>query len=492
MDALNSISNLDAKDRIKKDYERLLSSQRLRPTRDDKRAGDLNLETFSDKGRIVRSAPFRRLNSKAQVFSMARSGAVRTRLTHSLEVANYGELIADPLARKLVTNGSLPATLRLAFVQMVENSCLLHDIGNPPFGHMGEYAIQQWFTEKKPELVSSWVALGKLTREEAESHLDPYTHFDGNPHGFRIITRLQWLNDEYGMNLTCSLLASYLKYLGTQPESGRFRKKTGYFSSEEGVVKSVWKKLGLRTDTEGLPDQRHPLTFVMEAADDIAFCLSDIEDALEKRVVTEAEFIAWMKTKNYRLENLISEATKQSNLVRNGTYHLFRLERSKELVESAVNAYLQYEDKILHGLMEKSLLSVDPEAKRLLELLKEFCVRHVYTSREAIDTELVGLNAITGVLNAYFPVMCMTTEQFKEISNIDNKDRLSNFPIPSLLYSLLPEKHRLAYKWYKEQNPRFEPVYRAQLVVDYVAGMTDSHVLKIFNMINGSQQFGLE
>src|SRR5713101_8353436 len=96
------------------------------------------------------------------------------------------------------------------------------------------------------------------------------------------------------MNLTCSLLASYLKYLGQRPDRNhKFRKKIGYFPSEEEVVKDVWKKLGLLTDPEGFPMQRHPLTFLMEAADDIAFCLSDIEDALEKRVVPENEFIEW-------------------------------------------------------------------------------------------------------------------------------------------------------------------------------------------------------
>src|SRR5437667_2956927 len=118
-------------------YRRLLSPKRRRDTRDPDRKKDLDLdlETFSDKGRIVRSSPFRRLQGKAQVFSMARTGAVRTRLTHSIEVGNYGELIAETLTRRLVKRGSLPPDLRFPFVQTVENACLLHDIGNPPFGH---------------------------------------------------------------------------------------------------------------------------------------------------------------------------------------------------------------------------------------------------------------------------------------------------------------------------------------------------------------------
>src|SRR5438445_1834210 len=128
-------------------YRRLLSSDRVRETSDKDRKNDPYLETISDTGRIVRSSPFRRLQGKAQIFSMARSGTVRTRLTHSIEVSNYGELIAESLTEALIARHSLSSDLRLPFVRTVENACLLHDIGNPPFGHMGEHAIGQWFGE---------------------------------------------------------------------------------------------------------------------------------------------------------------------------------------------------------------------------------------------------------------------------------------------------------------------------------------------------------
>src|SRR5712691_4205688 len=180
-------------------YRRLLSSDRVRETSDKDRKNDPYLETISDTGRIVRSSPFRRLQGKAQVFSMARSGAVRTRLTHSIEVSNYGALIAESLARDLINKRSLPQDLRFPFVKTVENACLLHDIGNPPFGHMGEYAIQTWFTERKPILLEKWVKFGKLDGDTFERHLDSYSEFDGNPHGFRIITGLQWFHDKNGM-----------------------------------------------------------------------------------------------------------------------------------------------------------------------------------------------------------------------------------------------------------------------------------------------------
>jgi dGTPase len=468
-------------------------------TKDKDRLRDRDLETVSDTGRIVRSSPFRRLQSKAQVFSMARSGTVRTRLTHSIEVSNYGELIAEMLANELILDGSLAPDLRFSFVKTVENACLLHDIGNPPFGHMGEYAIQQWFRRNKNALKKRWVGFNRMTGSVAKHHLDAYSNFDGNPHGFRIITRLQWLSDEFGMNLTCSLLGSYLKYLGEKPNNQKFHKKIGYFPTERDVVKLVWRKLGLLVGNDGLPSQRHPLVFLMEASDDIAFCLSDIEDALEKKVITEDEVISWMESA--KSGDLLAEALKQAkeieikrpgSLAKYGRYHLFRLELSRYLVRCAVDAYKQNEEKILTGSMKESLLGTNAEATRLLELLKEFCSMKVYTSREAIDTELAGLRAITGLLDAYRPLMLLTTEEFRSLRKKDNKG-LKKYPILSLLYSLLPAKHRLAYDWFCEPpNGLLEPIYRTQLVVDYVSGMTDGYVLKIFNMINGTQHFDIE
>jgi dGTPase len=242
----------------------------------------------------------------------------------------------------------------------------------------------------------------------------------------------------------------------------------------------------------------------MEAADDIAFCLSDIEDALERSIVTEQTYLNWMsapKRQSSFLLRAIARAEEINTvagqpgklpLVKNGTYHLFRLNLSKALVDWAVEAYLKNEDKILAGSMTDSLLDTNSEARRLLDLQKEFSARYVYTSREAINTELSGLNAIKGLLDAYEETLLMKTEEFEYLSDESNKDRLKKYPIASLLYTLLPEKHRLFYQWCKKKNPKLEPVFRAQLVVDYISGMTDSHVLKIFNMINGTQQFGVE
>src|SRR5262249_18405656 len=149
------------------------------------------------------------------------------------EVSNYGELIAGEIAKRLIAKKSLSQDLLLPFVQTAENACLLHDIGNPPFGHMGEYAISKWFEANRAELAARWGKDSEMTETEANEQLQPFQSFDGNPQGFRIITRLQWFRDEYGMNLTCGLLGAYTKYLADSPNSDSpFNKKIGFFPSE--------------------------------------------------------------------------------------------------------------------------------------------------------------------------------------------------------------------------------------------------------------------
>jgi dGTPase len=471
-------------------YKRLLAPNRLRQS--SVRRESSGLEALSDKSRIISSAPFRRLQSKAQVFSLARSGAVRTRLTHSIEASNYGELIAESLAQTLVKSKSLSEELRLPFVQTVENACLLHDLGNPPFGHMGEYAIGRWFRNNREDLLSQWKQ-AHITPAEAKRFLDALERFDGNPQGLRIITRLQWLSDEYGMNLTCPLIAAYSKYLGGGVNKKLpFCKKIGYFPSEENTIKKTWEILELKTTSRGLPAQRHPLAFIMEAADDIAFCLSDIEDALEKSVISEREFLEYIRPK---LPKKVESALRSANQVRdvitsNGTFHFFRLELSSELVDTAVRIYKDNEEAILQGTLVTSLLGTDHTASQALETLRDFAAERIYTTREAVEIELGGLKAIEGLLDAYRSMLLMRTDEFTGLEN--QRESKRSRPMEVLLRSLLPAKQMRAYEWQTRNDPKLEPIHRAQLIVDYLSGMTDTHTLKIYNIINGTGPVEIE
>ena len=449
------------------------------------------LEAVSDKSRIIGSPAFRRLAGKAQVFSLARSGSVRTRLTHSIEVSNYGELIAASIADALVDSSKLDSASRIAFVQTVENACLLHDIGNPPFGHMGEFAISEWFRENRNELLAHWTKLGKITGDEADRFLDAFEHFDGNPQGLRIVSRLQWHADEYGLNLTASLLATYLKYLGATPESSLpFRKKIGFFPSERDVICDVWESLGLRVRQDGTPDQRHPLAFVMEAADDIAFCLSDIEDAIERNVLAESDVLRRLRGPLNEFVRSAEENAKKNvrALAPNGTYHFMRLAISTSLVKAAVASYITHENEILNGTMATSLLATDPRAQSTLRALRVLAEELVYLSREVVEPELGGLTALKSLLSAFKPVMLLDTEEFVSLADSTRSDRFRDQPISVLLRSLLPRRQLLAYEWHSKKSPKHEPMFRTQLVVDYISGMTDEYALGIVNMIGGTRQ----
>lgn len=305
-------------------YSEIITTERLRKSTTD-RTPELISETESDKARIIFSAPFRRLQKKAQVFPLESNAAVRSRLTHSLEVSIIGRQIAQMIAKELFQKKCIDETE--PFVNIVESACLLHDIGNPPFGHFGEAAISNWFKEKavKSEIF-------KRHRDSNTSHYIDFENFDGNAQGLRIIAKLQG-EDQFGLNLTCSVIAAYLKYPHSEssrkPGTNDLHKKPGYFLTEEETIKSVWSKLSIPLHI------RSPLTFIMEAADDIAYCLSDIEDGIEKKLVKFEDFIAEIQN------SLQGEAlTHWQELVRNaesnkGTIKKFIYIRTNLITRSA-------------------------------------------------------------------------------------------------------------------------------------------------------------
>ena len=278
-------------------YDKLLSRERIRQSKIQGRS--LEEEAESDRGRVLFSAPFRRLQSKAQVFALETNASVRSRLTHTLEVATVGRQLAQAAftefgrrdeLEKLGLNGK-----DRAFVSFVDAACLIHDLGNPPFGHFGEAAISEWFQQNESDLKPKQIS-GRAARLW-EDHYKDLLNFDGNPQGLRIVTHLQCEEtaDFTGLNLTATTIAATIKYPYDSSEIGTLgKKKAGYFQTESEVVAKVWKILGIKSS-------RHPLVALMEAADDTAYCISDIEDGIEKRVVSQdamADFIK-KRIRNY-------------------------------------------------------------------------------------------------------------------------------------------------------------------------------------------------
>lgn len=236
----------------------------------DASASEWRLEIERDFDRLLFAAPTRRLADKTQVFPLDRNDSVRTRLTHSHEVANFARGIGMRLAFDLKGDifGALPENFCVErdVPALLAAIGLAHDLGNPPFGHQGEAAMRAWY---KRHLKSEVAQQPDVNRPPI---FDDFFKFDGNSQTFRLVTKLQILNDDYGLNLTYATLAALIKYPRSSYTSSPGKwKKHGYFYSEEKVIKDVWENTGL---TEGV---RHPFTWLMEACDDIAYDLLPVD-----------------------------------------------------------------------------------------------------------------------------------------------------------------------------------------------------------------------
>lgn len=483
-------------------YSSILTTSRLRQS--DVPGRTIVTESVSDRGRVLFCAAFRRLQQKAQVFSMEPNAAVRSRLTHSLEVSQLGRYIADEIGDRLGKRNELNPMEREAFVNFVETACLMHDIGNPPFGHFGETAIQQWFNENGEQCVKNSVRLisGDVRSDDPRliGALADFKEFDGNPQGIRIVARLQWNTDPYGLNLTKTTLASFLKYIRRAGEnsSGNFKKKAGYFSTEETVVKSVWAELSY------LVPQRFPLAYVMEAADDIAYCVSDLEDSFEKGLVHKAS--AFQEIEAHFLESPISEddstyieIKKTIAAVRMGkredgrefTFTDFRTSLNRTIVAYVADRYVNHHDEVLSGTLD-ALLPLNSPSGAMLEALKVYCRNNVYGHVSIERTELAGYTAIRGLLDHFSPLLKCSRERFLSALNDERKDS-SGAPIiiKSKLLRLFPEKYIKVYRNFIESDVQDDSANfrewnaRAHLVVDFVSGMTDDFAMTTFRTLAG-------
>ncbi len=400
----------------------------------------------------------------------------------------FGELIAGKVFDNLVSSGTAEENLRLPFTKTVSNACLLHDIGNPPFGHLGEYAIQKWIADNEQSLCSSWKKQG-VAQEHVARFLPGFKYFDGNAQGFRIVSRLQWLSDSSGLNLTASLLASMVKYLTPTPATTKnrlgFRGKVGYFESESKTLEQIWKRLGLKWDANaGLPGQRHPLVFLMEAADDIAYCLSDIEDALEKRIVSEEAFKKALDRTTRRKHWKKLDSKKRH--CKYAEFVVFRTNLTRHLVNRAAEIFCEQHDAILDGELQHPLLDLDKESSAALDGLKQFARKNIFVSAEAVGVELSGFQIVTGLLDALSPLLSLASMDFRALLERKRSGKKpSEFALESRLVELLSRKHALAFLDCVDAEPDLEPIFRLQLLLDYVSGMTDSHAVKTYHVVRG-------
>lgn len=471
-------------------YESLLSPKRIRQSSSKKK--DINAESASDRGRLVFSSPFRRLQKKAQVFPLETNASIRSRMTHSLEVAHIGRYISSLIieqihnqAKKLGLEGN-----EIAFMNFVETSCLMHDIGNPPFGHFGENAIQDWFNENGLDVFEKATKIKdhKLL-EFKNKYLSDFCHFDGNAQGLRIVTKLQGDDGKTGLNLTFSQLASYLKY--THPSSDiddelLFRQKAGYFQSELDVVTRMWKSLGMKSNV------RHPLVYIMEAADDIAYCMSDVEDGIEKGIITEDVFwkelsIIWdsfdnLSKRDY-LPSIIVKARKKQII---DPFTVFKTEITNRMAKFSADRFIKNHENILLG-DSGPIFSEDSIEYWTLKSLKKFAKKHIFRSPEAENIELAGYEIMKGLLKHFSPLLICSMEDFESILNFEKSSKnLKKTDLHRRLVNRLPKKYIKTYiKTVEGKSLAEEWYHRAHLIVDFISCMTDDFALNTYQLLSG-------
>ena len=462
-------------------YSRLLSARRIGA---GSKSGSKNIESFySDRTRILYCSAFRRLQQKAQVFSMETNSSVRSRLTHSLEVSDLGRKLANDIAYRLKNKGWLTDTNIPVVVAIVENACLLHDIGNPPFGHFGESAIQDWAVHKAAKTTP-----GNVTYEGLlEKLMRDFVEFDGNPQGFRTVTKLYTDFGSNGLDLTCATLLCGLKYARTtcEPKGEGIMKKAGFFQTEEKLVSEILESVEME------PHRRYPLTYIMEAADDIAYCMSDIADGIEKRIISEAEFVeafARKWTEKYGAKSMPKEITDFQKNPKNahGFNRDFSIPWSTRAAKEAVQVYMDHHDDIYAGTFG-ALISDEMPMGKVLGTISAVCGEVLYPSIEAESIELTGYAVITGILRHYERLLKLPYRDFHRLLNGERKGLAVETRLFNRLGVRCVNAYRFALEELKDDDDFAEREWwlRVHLLIDHISSMTDAYALETYQMLEG-------
>ena len=332
-----------------------------------------------DFDRIIFSSAFRRLQNKTQVFPLPGSVFVHNRLTHSLEVASLGKSLGDDVAHILKQkHPELVGTLFEEIGTIVQTACYAHDMGNPPFGHSGEKAIQTFFTEGR----------GKTIQEKVSKRFwEDITHFEGNANAFRLLTHKFLGRREGGFVMTYATLASIVKYPFSATKAGKHG-KFGFFSTEETIYRRIANELGIikkQDDQDGVAYARHPLVYLMEAADDICYEIMDIEDAHKLKLLSFEEtkdlLLGFfdLQTKMDILQRIKDEDLTDEN----EQVVYFRACAVGKLESECVKAFVDNEEDILAGTFEGSLIKHIPElSRKAYEACSKVSVKKIYRRQQ--------------------------------------------------------------------------------------------------------------
>ncbi|HRN16161.1 MAG TPA: deoxyguanosinetriphosphate triphosphohydrolase [Xylanibacter oryzae] len=437
-------------------WERLISNKRLGQEHRHMERHDDRTEFRRDYDRLIFSAPFRRLQNKTQVFPLPGSVFVHNRLTHSLEVASVGMSLGTDASQKILAmHPELQSSHISEIGSIVSAACLAHDLGNPPFGHSGEKAIQTFFTEGNGASLKS-----KISKQ----FWDDITHFEGNANAFRILTHRFNGRREGGFVMTYATLASIVKYPFASALAGSHG-KFGFFKSEADIYKKIADELGIickSKDNEPMKYARHPLVYLVEAADDICYEIMDIEDAFKLKILSykDTEDLMLNFFDNENRQRILKRMEDEGLSDENEKVVYLRACTIGKLENECVNVFVENEEQILKGTFEGCLIENISEIPReAYKHCSDISFKEIYKSKPVLDVELSG-----------FKIMGTLMDQMVEAVTY-----------PERFYS--KQLINRVSSQYDIESDNIET--RIMAVLDYISGMTDIYALDVYQKING-------
>ena len=437
-------------------WQQLISNKRLGQEHRHAERHDDRSEFKRDYDRLIYSAPFRRLQNKTQVFPLPGSIFVHNRLTHSLEVSSLGQSLGNDVCTRLkLKHPELANTLFEEIGTIVSAACLAHDMGNPPFGHSGEKAIQTFFTEGDGKQLKSMVS---------SQFWDDITHFEGNANAFRLLTHRFFGRRQGGFVMTYSMLASIVKYPFSSSWAGRHG-KFGFFQSEAEDYRKIADELGIICKSkpgEPLKYARHPLVYLVEAADDICYEIMDIEDAHKLKILSFEEttqLLLGFFDEDMRRE--ITARIREEGVTDNNEQVVYmRASVIGKLENECVRTFVEHEEEILNGTFEGSIIgNIAPLQREAYRRCTEISYQKIYHSKPVLDIELSGYKIMETLMSVF-------------VNAAVN---------PKRFYS--QQLLRRVSSQYDIHSEDLET--RIMAVIDYISGMTDVYALDIYQKIKG-------
>ncbi|PHV72210.1 deoxyguanosinetriphosphate triphosphohydrolase [Sporanaerobium hydrogeniformans] len=466
-------------------WEKLLCTERQRISSSN--VTSHRNEFDKDYDRIIASSSVRRLQDKAQVFPLQENDFTRTRLTHSLEASAIARSFGLAIGEKLVEKGEFSEVKQIyQLSSLLAVAGLIHDLGNPPFGHYGEDIIRKWFTKwfhsvEFNEFNEEYRRKNKkdsITEQEKED----FIRFEGNAQTLRIISKLQFMNDQYGVNFTYATMATIMKYPWKSTDSrARVKNKFGFFVAEHNVANKIFEKTGIDKG-------RHAATYLLEASDDIAYLLADVEDGVKKGIIdwdlTYKNIKEALKNEE-QLKEIFKELDEKNkkaeeNMVPGSSLismQNFKVAMQGILFVDCRNTFMEYYDDIMNCKFEGDLLGkgkVSNLVKQLQEVTRQTC----FIDREVLTLELVGENVIEGLLDRFVAAIAFSE---KEPSAKVKEGKL---------YKLISDNFIYICKLNEEGKPEktfenFTLYDKLILITDFITGMTDSYAVNLYKELIG-------